>query len=155
VTLGTNLALLQLLWMLVSGALLPSRGAVLPALQARGLAPAAVRRAWTALHSGQWHIADLLTTWRQYVLAEGQWQASCYAGYKPKGVDTTAFWRPALQDCQTKHFHPPAGKALPAIVVGLIAGVGRCWPASRRPGLTMRCRCWTPASRSRACKRPV
>ena len=43
VTLGTNLALLQLLWMLVSGALLPSRGAVFPALQAGGLAPAAVR----------------------------------------------------------------------------------------------------------------
>jgi len=72
VTLGTNLALLHLLWMLVSGALLPSRGAVFPALQAGGLAPAAVRRAWAALHAGQWHSADLLTTWRQYVLADQQ-----------------------------------------------------------------------------------
>jgi hypothetical protein len=34
---GTNLALLQFLWMLVSGALLPQRGALFPALQARGL----------------------------------------------------------------------------------------------------------------------
>lgn len=125
VTLGTNLALLHFMWMLVSGALLPSRGAVFPALQAGGLAPTAVRRAWAALHSGQWQIADLLTTWRQYVLADGQWQASCYAGYKPKGVDTTAFWRPALQGLRTKHYHPQAGKALPAIVVGLIASVGR------------------------------
>ena len=30
---GTNLALLQFLWMLVSGALLPQRGAIFPALQ--------------------------------------------------------------------------------------------------------------------------
>ena len=52
VTIGTNLALLQFMWMLVSGALLPSRGAVFPALQAVGLVPAAVRRAWAALHSG-------------------------------------------------------------------------------------------------------
>ena len=33
---GTNLALLQFLWMLVSGALLPQRGALFPALQATG-----------------------------------------------------------------------------------------------------------------------
>lgn len=125
VTLGTNLALLHFMWMLVSGALLPSRGAVFPALQAVGLAPAAVRRAWAALHGGHWHIADLLTAWSRYVLAEQQWQATSYAGYVPKAVDTTAFWRPALQDCQTKHYYPPAGKALPAIVVGLIARIGR------------------------------
>ena len=65
VTLGTNLALLHFMWMLVSGALLVSRGAVFPALPAGGLAPAAVRRAWAARHSGQWHIADLLTTGHQ------------------------------------------------------------------------------------------
>ena len=34
---GTNLALLQFLWMLVSGALLPERGALFPALKATGL----------------------------------------------------------------------------------------------------------------------
>jgi hypothetical protein len=43
---GTNLALLHFLWMLVSGALLPQRGALFPALQATGLSPEAVRRAW-------------------------------------------------------------------------------------------------------------
>ncbi len=64
-------------------------------------------------------------TWRQHVLAAGQWQTTSYAGYVPKAVDTTAFWRPALQDCQTKHYHPQAGKTLPAIVIGLIARVGR------------------------------
>lgn len=125
ITLGTNLALLHFMWMLVSGALLPSRGAVFPALQAVGLAPAAVRRAWAALHSGDWRIADLLAAWNQYVLDNQQWQASRYAGYVPKAVDTTAFWRPALQHCATKHYHPQADKALPAIVVGLIGRIGQ------------------------------
>jgi hypothetical protein len=43
---GTNLGLLQLLWMLVSGRLLAARGAVIPGLDACGLARRAVRRAW-------------------------------------------------------------------------------------------------------------
>jgi hypothetical protein len=54
-----------------------------------------------------------------------EWQETRYDGYTPKAVDTTAFWRPKLRDCQSKHYHPQAGKALPAIVVGLIARIGR------------------------------
>ena len=125
VPIGTNLALLHFMWMLVSGTLLPSRGAVFPALQAVGLVPAAVRRAWAALHGGNWHIADLLATWGEYVLAEHEWQATRYDGYAPKAADTTAFWRPTLHDCPSTHYHPQAGKALPAIVVGLIVRVGQ------------------------------
>jgi hypothetical protein len=52
VPLGTNLGLLQLLWMPVSGRLLTTRGAVLPVLGACGLSRRAVRRAWAALGSG-------------------------------------------------------------------------------------------------------
>ncbi len=40
---GTNLALLHFSWMLVSGALLPSRGALFPALKSIGLSDAAIR----------------------------------------------------------------------------------------------------------------
>ena len=54
-----------------------------------------------------------------------EWQETRYDGYTPKAVDTTAFWRPKLRDCQSKHYHPQAGKELPAIVVGLIARIGR------------------------------
>jgi hypothetical protein len=39
-------------------------------------------------------------------------------------VDVTGFWRPRLQGCATSHYHGPAGKALPAIPVGLVARVG-------------------------------
>ena len=61
---GTNLALLHFLWMLLSGQLLPSRGALFPGLKAIGLSTAAIRRAWAAFRYGAWHIAVLLTLWQ-------------------------------------------------------------------------------------------
>ncbi len=124
-TLGTNLGLLHLLWALVSGALFPSRGALFPALQATGLAPAETRQAWAALRYGSWQTADLLTAWAQHVAAESHWQRPAYGGYYPKAVDLVAFYRPALQDCDSQHYYAPAGKALKAVELGLIARVGQ------------------------------
>lgn len=122
---GTNLALLHFLWMQLSGRLLSSRGALFPALQAIGLPPREVRRAWAAFRSGDWQIAELLSEWEAYVQAQGQWQGSQYEGYCPKAADLTAYWRPNLKGCRSKHYYPPAQKALPAIVLGIIARVGR------------------------------
>lgn len=64
---GTNLALAQFLWMLVSGALLPSRGAVFPALKLTGLSGEETRRAWAAFRQGVWQINVLLQDWQEYV----------------------------------------------------------------------------------------
>ena len=122
---GTNLDLLHFMWMQLSGTLLSSRGGLFPALQAIGLYPSEVRRAWAAFRGGDWHIADLLATWEEYVLAQGHWQPSAYEGYYPKAVDLTAYWRPSLKDCPGKHYYPPAGKALAAVVLGLIVRVGQ------------------------------
>ena len=122
---GTNLGLLHFLWMQVSGMLLPHRGALFPALQAIGLLPRATRRAWAAFRYGAWEIADLLWAFEGYVQEQGHWQATSYAGYKPIPVDLTAYWRPTLRGWLTKHYHAVAGKALPAVVVGIIARVGR------------------------------
>jgi hypothetical protein len=121
---GTNLALLHFLWMQLSGALLPSRGALFPALQAIGLEPAEVRRAWAAFRFGKWQITDLLKAWEGHVLVQQQWQTHQYAGYYPKAVDLTAYWRPKLKGCPSKHYHPSAEKALPAVVLGIITRVG-------------------------------
>lgn len=77
---GTNLALLHFLWMQLSGALLPSRGALFPALQAIGLSPAEVRRAWAAFRFGAWQSADLLLAWEHHVLEQQQWQTHQYEG---------------------------------------------------------------------------
>jgi hypothetical protein len=121
---GTNRALLDLFWMLLSGRLLAARGALLPALSAMGWPADRVRRAWAALGQGTWTSDRLLTQWRVLVAREGRWQPHCYAGYRPVAVDITGFWRPRLRGCPTTHYHGAAGKALPAIPVGLIARIG-------------------------------
>ena len=110
--------------MLVSGRLLETRGAVIPGRSATGLTEPAVRRAWAALGQGDWTSAGLLTRWRRQVEQAGVWQAHEYEGYRPVAVDVTGFWRPRLQGCATSRYHGPAGKALPAIPVGLVARVG-------------------------------
>jgi hypothetical protein len=121
---GTNLGLFHLFWLLCSGRLLESRGAVIPALAALGLPPPAVRRAWAALAYGHWETACLVDTWQQQVQAGGYWQAKQYDGYRPVACDLIGFFRPRLQGCPTTHYLAAAGKALPAIPVGIVARVG-------------------------------
>jgi hypothetical protein len=124
VPLGTNLGLVCLLWMLVSGRLLVTRGAVIPGLSAVGLTAPAVRRAWAALGHGRWTSAALLAQWRSVVEQEQRWRAHEHEGYRPVAVDLTGFWRPRLRGCPTTHYDGRAGKALPAIPIGLVARVG-------------------------------
>jgi hypothetical protein len=126
--LGTNLGLLHLLWMLASGRLLASRGALFPGLSECGLSARAMRRAWAALGQGGWTSARLLARWATMVEAEGRWQPHAHGGYRPVAVDITGFWRPRLRGCPTTHYHGVAGRALPAIPLGLIAGVGSVGP---------------------------
>jgi len=106
VPVGTNLGLFHLLWMLLSGRLLLSRGAVIP-----GLAAEAVRRAWAALAYGTWHAAQLLEAWEQLVREEQAFHAHQYGGYRPVACDLVGFFRPRLQDGATKHYSSAAGKA--------------------------------------------
>jgi hypothetical protein len=124
VPLGTNLGLVYLLWLLVSGQLLATRGAVIPGLSALGLPAPAVRRAWAALGQGRWTSAALLARWRHVVEQERRWRAHEHEGYRPVAVDLTGFWRPRLRGCPTTHYDGRAGKALPAIPLGLVARVG-------------------------------
>lgn len=121
---GTDLALWQLLWALLSGRLLAHRGAIIPALAASGLKPEAVRRAWAALAYGAWEISALLAPWRRLVKQEGRWQAHQQGGYRPVAVDLVGFFRPRLKGCPTKHYLSQAGKALPAISFGIVAAIG-------------------------------
>jgi hypothetical protein len=111
--------------MLVSGALHDRRGAMFPALKAIGLKDEEVRRAWAGMRYGAWQTETLLETWRSYVTRQGEWQAARYAGYSPKAVDLTAYWRPALKGLQSQHYHAEADKALPAVVLGMVGRVGR------------------------------
>src|SRR3954465_11455047 len=91
---GTNLGLVHVLWMLVSGRLLETRGAVIPGVGAAGLSGAAGRWGGAALGQGDWASAGLLARWREHVERAGQWRAHAYEGYRPVAVDVTGFWRP-------------------------------------------------------------
>ena len=70
---GTDLGLLFLLWSMLNGSFLLSRGAIFPALQTTGLDKESSRRSWAAFRYGAWSIEKLLEAWRQYVWSEGKW----------------------------------------------------------------------------------
>src|SRR3989304_4257945 len=121
---GTTLAMLHFMFMLVSGALLQNRGAMFPGLKSIGLSDAATRRAWTAFGKGAWQMCAILILWQKYVPGRPAWQEHRYEGYRAVLVDITAFWRPALMNCPSKHYHPAANRALPAVIFGITGVVG-------------------------------
>jgi hypothetical protein len=124
VPVGTNLALFWLLWALLSGRFLLSRGAVFPALADLGLPADAVRRSGAALTYGRWTIQSLLGAWHNRVQQEGRWHAHAYEGFRPVVCDVVGFFRPQLRGCVGKHDQSGADKALPAIVLAVVAAVG-------------------------------
>lgn len=122
---GTNLALMHILWGMVNGSFLQSRGAVLAALAGSRFAAQEVRRSWAALRVGVWEVNELLENWQVYVASENQWRARRHEGYQVVSVDITGFWRPHLQGWVGKHYHALAQKALPAVVVGVMVIAGQ------------------------------
>src|SRR5947209_8772795 len=124
VPVGTNLGLFWLLWALLSGRFLLSRGAVFPALADGGLPADAVRRSGAALAYGRWVIQTLVRAWHQVVQQEGRWHAHGYEGFRPVACDLVGFFRPRLRGCLGKHYQSGADKALPAIVLAVVAAVG-------------------------------
>lgn len=124
VPVGTNLGLFHLLWAMLSGKLLPNRGALSGALWDLGLPQEAVRRSLAALAYGRLRINLLLLAWQQQIQREGHFRAHRYEGYAPVACDLVGFFRPRLSGCASKHYHSQAGKALPAVVLALIAPVG-------------------------------
>jgi hypothetical protein len=124
VPVGTNLGLFWLLWALLSGRFLLSRGAVFPALADGGLSADAVRRSGAALAYGRWAMQSLVMAWQQVVQQEGHWHAHRYEGFRPVACDLVGFFRPRLSGCLGKHYQSGADKALPAIVFAVVAAIG-------------------------------
>ena len=124
VPIGTNLALLQLMWVMLSGHFLTSRGAVHTALQLGGLSKAEVKRCWQALRFGVWSVGELLSVWEHWVEQETSWQAHRYDGWQPLAFDLTTFWRPKLKNWVLRGFHQVAGHLLPGVVLGVVVRVG-------------------------------
>jgi len=124
VPLGTRRGLFVLLWSLLSGRFLQSRGAVFPALAACGLTDADVRRSGAALARGRYSPQALVSAWHALVREEGHWRQHRYEGVCPVACDLVGFYRPHLVQCGTKHYCSHAGKALPALVYGISVRVG-------------------------------
>jgi hypothetical protein len=148
VPIGTNLGVFWLLWALISGRFLPSRGAVFPALADGGLAAAAGRRSGTALADGRWALQSLVKAWHQMGQQEGRWCAHSYGGFRPVACDVVGFWRPRLSGCVGQHDHSGAATALSAIVLAVVAAVGSVGKG-RLPRLRL-VLCTTPDDSSKA-----
>src|SRR4051812_50026979 len=92
VPVGTNLGLVMVFWMLVTGQLLGTRGAVVPALSATGLAPPAVRRARASLGPGAGATAGLLAALGEPSPEGSVWEPRRPAGYQAAGGGDTRLW---------------------------------------------------------------
>lgn len=93
---GTNLALLHVLWALLSGAFPSSRGTMFPVLWRLGLCATQVRRSSQAVRDGAWASAELITRWRAWQVAHSAWRPDQFEGYRLVAVNITASWRPQL-----------------------------------------------------------
>lgn len=122
---GTNKALYGGLMTMMSGEMLNSRGALIPALESAGYEREASMRIWQGLAHGRWEINDLLGKLQDQMMSEGKWTARRIGGYQVKALDTVGYFRPRLKGCETKHYHSAADKALPAINLGQLAMVGQ------------------------------
>ena len=118
---GTNQGVLHLLWTILSGRLLASRGAIFPALGEAGLDDQQSRRAEAALRGGKVNIARLLERFVRLIQRERRATAARVGRWHPLLIDWVGFYRPHLKGCVTRHFCAPAGRALPAIELGMIA----------------------------------
>lgn len=144
---GTNVSLLRLLWAMVNGSFLVSRGAVHGALQASDFEDDEIRRGWSALRYGSWTIEGLLSSWQIKVASENEWRVRRYEGYKVKSLDITGFWRPKLKGEVNKLYNSAAGKALPAIIFGVMITSGEI-KGKRVPLLEEIVRCQAGTSES-------
>lgn len=148
---GTNISLLRLLWAMVNGSFLKSRGALHGALSASDFEDEEIRRGWSALRYGSWTIEGLLSAWHIKVASENEWRALKYEGYSVKSLDITGFWRPKLKGKVNKLYSSTARRALPAMVFGVMVTSGEI-RGNRVPLLEkiMRCEAETSETEFRA-----
>ncbi|MBV7329128.1 hypothetical protein KFU94_12910 [Chloroflexi bacterium TSY] len=108
---GTNVNVMRLMWAMLNGSFLKSRGAIHSALKESGFEDEELRRSWWSFRYGSWDITSLLGSWQEEV--EREWEAK-KEGYRVKSIDITGFWRPKLQGKVNRLYNSTARRALPA-----------------------------------------
>jgi len=121
---GTNVGILYLLWAMLNGSFLQSRGSIFSALKASGFDEKTSRRSWAAFRYGAWTIEKLVQAWQEVVLKEGRWQEHRYEGYRPAPVDWTTFWRPQLQGWAGRFFNRLVNRTAKGVGFGVVVRVG-------------------------------
>lgn len=121
---GTNRNIFNLLWAMVTGAFLSSRGTVHLALKLSGCTDAEIRRASNALRTGKWQIGELISNWREYVEQGEKWQLKTYEGWHVMAADAVVFPRPKLKSWVGKLYRGTFGKAVKAVGIGVITDIG-------------------------------
>ena len=121
---GTNIDLLRLMWAMMNGAFLKSRGSIHGALSESGFDAEEIRAIWSGFRYGSWEIGELLESWAEEVRYEGEWSAKKVGRYRVKGLDITGFWRPKLSGEVNKLYNSSAKRALPATICGITTTSG-------------------------------
>ena len=85
VPVGTNLALIHLIWSILNGSFLGSRGAIFPALQESGFSAKEIRRSWQAMRYEAWcinfphHLPRILERqWCHLQRMSWSWLVTCF-----------------------------------------------------------------------------
>ena len=118
---GTNLGIVYLLWTIITGKLLNSRGSLFPALKEAGFTDKQARQSEASLREGKYKIEKLLDENRKIIKRHNKSTPISINGHTPLLLDWVGFYRPNLKGCTSKHFQSTAGKALPAIELGMVA----------------------------------
>ncbi|MBV7337579.1 hypothetical protein KFU94_56995 [Chloroflexi bacterium TSY] len=110
---GTNVNVMRLMWAMMNGSFLKSRGAIHSGLSESGFEDEEIRRSWWSFRYGSWDIASLLSSWQEEVEWKGNGRQKL-EGYRVKSIDITGFWRPKLQGKVNRLYNSTARRALPA-----------------------------------------
>ncbi|MBV7330274.1 hypothetical protein KFU94_56385 [Chloroflexi bacterium TSY] len=121
---GTNVNVMRLMWAMLNGSFLKSRGAIHSALKESGFEDEELRRSWWSFRYGSWDITSLLGSWQEEVEWKGEWEAKKLEGYRVKSIDITGFWRPKLQGKVNRLYNSTARRALPALIFGVMISSG-------------------------------
>ena len=125
VGIGTNISLLRIMWAMMTGSFLKSRGSVHGALEECGFEDEEIRRGWSGLRYGSWKIEDMIEAWQAKVASDGEWEANKIEKYRVKSIDITGFWRPKLKGSVNKLYNSTAQRALPAVIFGVMTCSGK------------------------------
>ena len=129
---GTALGVCDLIGAMFSGYFIESGGAVMPAVAAylrerieeEKELEARSRRAAKALTYGSYNLQELIDKVWEIVQREGKWQPIMAGTKRIVSVDCTGYRRTTVKGLKSKAYFSDRGRAVPAVVIGMIAVVG-------------------------------